>query len=147
MWLGCTRDTWNKTEASRCIYTLTCLLTGPAANHCVGNGLGHLWIVKCPNVHIISLQLFTSTCSSLHMKLWLIATEPYDRIPIMIRAVDLVMYLHRHLYEEGSSSGLVANMQDCGIVVSSNSSCTVTFTFRLMPLGKCMNLLILPAKS
>ena len=54
-----TRNTWNMTEASRCIYTLICPLSGPTTNHCAGNGLGHLRIVECPNVYIISLQLFS----------------------------------------------------------------------------------------
>ena len=65
------------TEASRCIYTLICPLAGPATNHCPGNGLGHLWIVECPNVHIISLQLIILDDAG---EDWLIASEPYDRI-------------------------------------------------------------------
>ena len=73
-----TCNTWNVTEASRCIYTLICPLTGPATNHCPGNGLGHLKIVERPNVHIISLQLLIHYYAWEH---WLIATEPYDRIP------------------------------------------------------------------
>ena len=73
-----TRNTWNITEASRCIYTLICPLTGPATNPCPGNGLGHLLIVKRPNDHIISLQLVIYIYACEH---WLIAAEPYDRIP------------------------------------------------------------------
>ena len=46
-----TCNTWNITEASQCIYTLICPLTGPAINHYPGNGLGHLQIVEYPNVH------------------------------------------------------------------------------------------------
>ena len=49
------------TEWSQCIYTLLCPFTGPVTNHCARNGFGHLWIVEHPNVHITSLQLFTST--------------------------------------------------------------------------------------
>ena len=65
------------TEASWCIYTLICPLTEPATNHCPGNGLGHLRIVECPNVYIISLQLIIHyACEH-----WLIAIEPYDKIP------------------------------------------------------------------
>ena len=66
------------TEASRCICTLICPLTGPATDHCPGNGLGHLRIVEWLNVHIISLQLIIHGYVCEH---WLIATEPYDRIP------------------------------------------------------------------
>ena len=75
-----TCNTWNMTEASQCIYTLICPLTGPATNHCPGNGLGHLWIGEHPNVHIILVQLVIHYYASEH---WLIATEPYDRIPTM----------------------------------------------------------------
>ena len=65
-------------EASQCIYTLICPLTGAATNHC----LGHLWIVECPNVHIISLQLVIHyACEH-----WLISTELYDRIPTMVNS-------------------------------------------------------------
>ena len=74
-----TCDTRNMTEASWCIYTLICPLTGPATNHCPENELGHLWIAEHPNVHLISLQL------TIHYacEYWLIATEPYDRIPTL----------------------------------------------------------------
>ena len=70
------------TEASRCIYTLICSLTRPATYHCPENGLGHLQIVECPNVHMISLQLVIHDYTCEH---WLTATEPYDRIPTGIR--------------------------------------------------------------
>ena len=66
------------TEASRCIYTLIFPLTEPATNHCPGNELGYLHIVERPNIHIISLQLVIHYYTCEH---WLIATEPYDRIP------------------------------------------------------------------
>ena len=72
-----THNTWNMTEASQCMYTLICPLTGPATNHCPGNGLGHLQIVEHPNVHIISLLLVVHYA----YEHWLIAIEPYDRIP------------------------------------------------------------------
>ena len=52
-----TRDTRNMIEASQCIYALICPLTVPATSHFPGNGLGHLRIVECPNVHIISIPL------------------------------------------------------------------------------------------
>ena len=52
-----TCNTWNMTEASQCIYTLIFPHTGPATNHCQGNGLGHFQIVERPYVFIISLQL------------------------------------------------------------------------------------------
>ena len=68
-----TRNTWNMTEASWCIYTLICPLTGPATNHCPGNGLGHFRIVERLNVHIISPQLVIHYYTCEH---WLIATEP-----------------------------------------------------------------------
>ena len=66
-----TRNTWNMTEASRYICTLICPLTGPATNHCTGNGLGNLQIVERPNVHIISLQLVIHYA----YEHWLIASE------------------------------------------------------------------------
>ena len=54
---------------------------GSAINHYPRNGLGHLWIVEHPIVHIISLQhvIHYYTCED-----WFIATEPQDRIPTMI---------------------------------------------------------------
>ena len=70
------------TEASRCIYIVIYPLTGPAANPCAGNGLDHLWRVERPNVYIISLQLvihYYYACEH-----WLIATEPYNRIPTRV---------------------------------------------------------------
>ena len=66
------------TEASRFIYTLICPLTGPATNCCPGNGLDNLQILEHPKVHIISLQFVIHGYACEH---WLIATEPYDRIP------------------------------------------------------------------
>ena len=68
------------TEATWCIYTLICPLTGPAINHSPGNGVGHLWIVKRPYDHIISLVIRHHACEQ-----WLIATEPYDRVPTLLR--------------------------------------------------------------
>ena len=41
------------------IYILIYPFTGPATNHCPENGLGHLRIMECPDVHIISFQLIT----------------------------------------------------------------------------------------
>ena len=61
------------TEASSCTYTLICPLTGPATNHCPGNGLGYLRLVERPNVHIISLQLIIHYYACERR---LIATEP-----------------------------------------------------------------------
>ena len=82
-----THNTWNMTEASWCIYTLICQLTGPVTNHCPANGLGHLRMVEHSNVHIISLQLVIHGYACEH---WLIATETYDRIPASVIARTFV---------------------------------------------------------
>ena len=50
-------------------------------NHCSRNRLGHFLIVERPNVHIISIQLLILYYACEH---WLIATEPYDRIPTIL---------------------------------------------------------------
>ena len=67
------------TKASWYIFTLIYPFTGPATNHCPKNGLSHLRIMECPNVHIISLQLITHRFYA--NEWWLIATELYKRIP------------------------------------------------------------------
>ena len=43
-------------------------------------------------------------------------------------------------------AGMVANVLDCDIIVSSNSLHVITFTFRLIPLGKVWTLFF-PALS
>ena len=42
-----------------------------------------------------------------------------------------------NIIDRGSPNGIVTNMLDWDIVVSSNSSCTIRFPFELMLLGKC----------
>ena len=46
-----------------------------------------------------------------------------------------ICYNHTQKYGR-ESHGAVANMLDCNIIVSSNFSCTIMFTFRLIPLRK-----------
>ena len=65
------------TEANWYMYTLIYKFTGPATNHCPKNGLSHLWIMECLNVHIISLELITHyffynwvACRGLAVKEW-----------------------------------------------------------------------------
>ena len=58
--------------------TLIYPLTGPATNLCPENGLSHLQIMECPNVHIISLQLITNWFYATGC--WIKATDLYERI-------------------------------------------------------------------
>ena len=88
-----TCNTWNMTEANRCIYALICLFTGLATKNWAWNGFGHLWIMERPNVHIISLQLIIHYAG----ENWLIATETYNRIP-------MPSYKYRTILSENTST-------------------------------------------
>ena len=48
----------------------------------------------------------------------------------------LSIYLSIYLSRRGESRGVVAKVLEHDTVVSSNSCCSITFTFGLMPLGK-----------
>ena len=69
------------TEASQSIHTLIYPFTELETNHCPENGLSHLRLKECPNVHIISPQLVTHYSFFYVCEYWLIAPELYKRIP------------------------------------------------------------------
>ena len=75
------------TETSQCIYTLIYPFNGPATNHCPENGLSHLRIMKCPNVHIISPQLVTHS----FLRKW-VFTHSYWALPKNTVTGWLILY-------------------------------------------------------
>ena len=51
-------------------------------------------------------------------------------------AVHPVIVITSSWRNEGSPSDIMTKVQDCSLKVSSNPNCTITFKFRLIPLGK-----------
>ena len=58
-------------------------------------------------------------------------------IPVRFSSMVQIGMLKMYSYSrKGSPSVVVANVQDCDIIVSSNSNRAITFTVGVIPLGK-----------
>ena len=83
------------------------------------------------NLHtVIWYQVFLSNTNNLYTVIW------YQVFLSNTNNLHTVIWYQIFLPKRGRPYRIMGNVLDCHIIVSSNSSCTITFTFRLVPLRK-----------